>query len=122
VLRLLFLLAVITAVRAQTGENVLLVVNKNDPASCRIADYYRIRRSVPLKNVCYLSSPLDEEISWQVYQDRVEQPIGNCLKGAGLREKVLYIVTTMGVPLKVDGAGSESAADPVSVGSESAVE
>ena len=40
-LRSLFLLAVIPVIRAQTGENVLLVVNKNDSASCRIADYYR---------------------------------------------------------------------------------
>src|SRR5205823_1112582 len=103
---LLLLLAAAPALRTQTGENVLLVVNRNDPVSRQVGDYYRPRRSVPAKNVCYLSSRSEEEVSWQVYQDEVEHPIAACLKTAGLQEKVLYIVTTMGVPLKVDGPGS----------------
>jgi hypothetical protein len=39
---------------AQTGENVLLVVNRKDALSLQVADYYRPRRSVPAGNVCYL--------------------------------------------------------------------
>jgi uncharacterized protein (TIGR03790 family) len=115
---LLFLLAAASIVRAQTGDNVLLVVNQNDPVSRQIADYYRPRRSVPLKNVCYLSTTSEEEISWRVYQDQIERPVGDCLKKAGLQEKALYIVTTMGVPLKVDGGGSGMLAEHASVDSE----
>jgi uncharacterized protein (TIGR03790 family) len=118
VLLLLSLLAAASVLRAQTGDNVLLVVNRNDPVSRQIADYYRPRRSVPVKNVCYLSTTSDEEISWQVYQDQIERPVGDCLKKAGLEEKVLYIATTLGVPLKVDGAGSGMLAEHASVDSE----
>jgi uncharacterized protein (TIGR03790 family) len=102
---LLFLLALVPGLRAQTGDNVLLVVNRNDPVSRAIADYYRPRRSIPVGNVCYLATTSDEEISWNTYVEQIERPVGDCLRQAGLQEKVLYIVTTMGVPLKVDGAG-----------------
>jgi len=107
--------------RAQTGENILLVVNKNDAVSRQIGEYYRPRRSVPVKNVCYIASTSEEEINWNAYQQQVEQPIGQCLKQAGLVEKVLYIVTTLGVPLKVDGLGSGQLSEHASVDSELAL-
>ena len=103
---------------AQSGENILLVVNKNDLVSKQIADYYRPRRSVPLKNVCYISSTSEEEINWRTYEDQIEKPVGECLKKAGLVEKVLYIVTTLGVPLKVEGAGIGMLTERCSVDSE----
>ena len=106
---------------AQTGENVLLVVNGNVPLSRQIADYYRPRRSVPVKNVCTIATTGAEEIPWSVYEDQVERPIGECLKQAGLVEKVLYIVTTMGVPLKVDGPGARQFTERCSVDSELAL-
>jgi len=111
----------LTALSAQTGENILLVTNRNDPLSRQIADYYRPRRSVPVKNVCAIATTAEEEIQWNVYEDQIEQPIAECLKKNGLTEKVLYIVTTMGVPLKVDGAGSGQLAEHASVDSELAL-
>jgi uncharacterized protein (TIGR03790 family) len=114
---LLVLLAAF-AVRAQSGENVLLVVNRNDGVSRQIAEYYRVRRSVPVGNVCSIAATSDEEIPWRTYEEQIERPIGDCLKKAGLTEKVLYIVTTLGVPLKVDGPGSGQLAEHASVDSE----
>jgi uncharacterized protein (TIGR03790 family) len=103
---------------AQTGENVLLVVNRNDPLSRQIADYYRPRRSVPAGNVCYLDAPSAEEVDWTTYENQIERPVGACLKGA-LQEKVLYIVTTAGVPFKIKGSeGSLEDAEQSSVDSE----
>lgn len=96
---------------AQSGENVLLVVNRADKLSRRIADYYVSKRSIPLKNVCKLDILEEhEEITWDVYQEQVERPIARCLQKNRLREQVLYIVTTMGVPLKVSGSELESCA------------
>ena len=120
-MRLLLLLALGSSLHAQTGENVLLVVNKNDAISRQIADYYRPRRSVPVKNVCTIHTTSEEEIHWKIYEEQIEQPIGDCLKKAGLVEKVYYIVTTMGVPLKVDGPGSGQIAEHASVDSELAL-
>src|SRR5438309_1354262 len=117
-MRLFFLLAAAASLAAQTGENVLLVVNGNDAASREIADYYRPRRSVPVKNVCTLSTTSNEEIDWATYEQQIEGPIGACLKKNSLQEKVLYIVTTLGVPLKVKGAGSGMMAEYGAVDSE----
>ena len=118
---ILFLLLGAGVLRAQSGDNVLLVVNKNDSVSRQIGDYYRPRRSVPLKNVCYLSTTTDEEIDWRTYSEQVEAPIAACLKKAGLVDQVLYIVTTLGMPLKVDGSGAGMMAERSSVDSELAL-
>jgi len=117
-MRLFLLLAAASSVAAQTGENVLVVVNGNDAGSREIGEYYRARRSIPAKNVCPIATTSDEEIEWTVYEQQVERPIGQCLKGSGLQEKVLYIVTTLGTPLKVRGAGSGMMAENSSVDSE----
>ncbi len=108
-------------VAGQTGENVLLVVNRNSEASRQIGDYYRPRRSVPLRNVCTLSTTTQEEIDWKTFVSGIEQPVAACLKNAQLTEKVLYIVTTLGVPLKVDGGGSGTMSEHASVDSELAL-
>lgn len=120
-MRLLFLLALGLSLHAQTGENVLLVVNRNDAVSRQIADYYRPRRSVPVKNVCTIQTTSDEEIAWRIFEAEIERPVADCLKKAGLVEKVYYIVTTMGVPLKVDGPGAGQVAEHASVDSELAL-
>jgi uncharacterized protein (TIGR03790 family) len=105
VLLLLSGISLLAADLTPGGANILLVVNRNDPASRQVAAYYRPRRSIPLANVCYLDAPTDETIYWRTYIDRVETPVADCLKKAGLVEKVLYIVTTIGVPLRIDGKG-----------------
>jgi uncharacterized protein (TIGR03790 family) len=118
VTRLLLFLAAAASLAAQNGENLLLVVNQTDAASREIADYYIARRSIPPKNVCAISSAPNEEIQWAVYQQQIEKPIGDCLKKNGLTEKVLYIVTTLGVPLKIDGNGPTEGTERASVDSE----
>jgi len=110
------------ALHAQDGQNVLLVVNRADKLSRRIADYYVPKRGIPLANVCKLDILDDaEEISWDTYVEDVEKPIARCLSKHGLRDQVLYIVTTMGVPLKVTGAGQALGAEYSSVDSELAL-
>ena len=120
--RLLLLGWLILAVAyAQTGDQVLLVANRNSSDSRAVADYYRPRRSVPVGNVCWLNTTSQEEITWEIYQQQIEQPVAACLGGAGLREKVLYIVLTMGVPLKVTGGGRGLGVEHASVDSELAL-
>src|SRR5580765_4945633 len=120
-MRLFVLLATASTLAAQTGENVLLVVNGNDASSREIGEYYQQRRSVPVKNICTISTTSEEEIDWATYEQQVETPIGACLKKNALQEKVLYIVTTLGVPLKVKGAGSGMTAEYCAVDSELAL-
>jgi uncharacterized protein (TIGR03790 family) len=120
--RLLLLgLAFLAAGHAQTGEQVLLVANRKDAASREVAEYYRPRRSVPAGNVCWLDATAQEEISWDVYQQQIEKPITACLERAGLREKILYIALTLGLPLKVTGGGRGFDVEHASVDSELAL-
>ncbi len=114
----LLLLAASQSLHAQTAENVLLVINRNDPVSVEIGEYYRERRGIPLENVCPIDSFLFEEIDWQMYLDGVERPVAACLASPALQEKVLYIVTTRGVPLKVRGGGAGLESESASVDSE----
>jgi uncharacterized protein (TIGR03790 family) len=120
-LLLILLLAALPILHAQNGQQVLLVVNGSDADSRQVGDYYRSRRPVPLKNVCTLQSRAGEEIAWETYVVQIERPIAGCLEKNGLREKILYIVLTMGIPLKIQGAGSHMTAEYGSVDSELAL-
>jgi uncharacterized protein (TIGR03790 family) len=106
---------------AQSGRQVLLVVNRKDPASREIGDYYRPRRGVPAQNVCYLEAPVEEEIGWNVYQQEIERPIADCLTQGRLREQILYIVLAMSAPLKVKEGGLRLREEHASVDSELAL-
>jgi uncharacterized protein (TIGR03790 family) len=116
--KIVLLFAVVFSLRAQSGENVLVVVNRNDPTSLRIGEYYQSRRSVPTRNVCRINTATDEDISWEIYESEIEKPVGECLMKAGLREKVLYIVTTSGVPLKMTAGEGGPKTENASVDSE----
>jgi uncharacterized protein (TIGR03790 family) len=114
----LLLFIFVSSLTAQSAENVLVVVNRNDPTSRRIGDYYQSRRSIPAQNVCRIETVTDENISWQTYESEIEQPVAECLKKAGLEEKVLYIVTTLGMPLKMTGGEGGRNTENASVDSE----
>ena len=91
------------ALMAQTPDQVLIVVNKQSAVSREIGDYYRRKRGVPAENVCTIDTAPNELITRKVYDDEVETPIAAFLKKTGLQEKIVYIVTTLGVPLKIEG-------------------
>lgn len=96
------LLTAITAL-AQKPENVLVVVNQSSPVSKQIGDYYQQKRNIPAANVCSIKTKPDEQIERATFQQEVAKPISACLQNRGLTEKILYIVTTMGVPLSIHG-------------------
>jgi len=102
---------------AQDGHNVLLVVNDASSLSRNIGDYYARRRSIPETNICHIRTTEDEEISRDVYDRQIAAPIAGFLHAGGLENQVLYIVTTMGVPLKIQGTGGYEG-DAASVDSE----
>src|SRR5579862_8359326 len=105
------------ALRAQTPQNVLVVVNDASPVSRSIGEYYALRREVPSRNICHLHTSTDEIISRAQYGSEIAAPIANCLKKNDLVETILYIVTTLGVPLKIPGSDGLSG-DAASVDTE----
>jgi uncharacterized protein (TIGR03790 family) len=110
-MRTIFLLILTASLAAaQTtsndGHSVLLVVNNNSSVSRTIADYYARRRSIPQTNICAIHSTEEETISRPQYNLEIAAPVASCLHNNGLVETVLYIVTTLGVPLRIDGERS----------------
>jgi uncharacterized protein (TIGR03790 family) len=99
------------------GHSVLLVVNDASSLSRNIGDYYARRRSIPETNICHIRTTEDEEISRDIYNRQIAAPIAGFLRNGQLTERVLYIVTTMGVPLKIQGTG-EMDGDEAAVDSE----
>jgi uncharacterized protein (TIGR03790 family) len=114
--------ACVPRLEAQSTGNVLLVVNRRDPVSQAVAEYYAKRRPASARHVCLIETASEETIGWETYISQIETPIGDCLKREHLEEKVLYIVTTMGVPLRIDGmSGSIQKSEQSSVDSELAL-
>lgn len=91
------------ALHAQTPGQVLIVVNKQSRDSREIGEYYLKKRGIPLPNLCTIDTVPVEAITREVYDRDIRAPVGDFLKKHGLVEKILYIVTTAGVPLKVNG-------------------
>lgn len=87
------------------GHSVLLVVNDNSSLSKTIGDYYARRRSIPQTNICHINATEDETVARAVYDTQVAAPVAGFLRKSGLVENILYIVTTMGVPLRITGTG-----------------
>jgi uncharacterized protein (TIGR03790 family) len=103
---------------AQTPDQVLVVVNKKSTASRQIGEYYIRKRGVPLANLCTIETEPVEEITRDVYDSEIEAPVGKFLTGKGLREKILYIVLTTGVPLRIRGPGDGIRTETAAVDSE----
>jgi uncharacterized protein (TIGR03790 family) len=101
-------LAALAVVRAepawgQTAENVAVVINQNSEASVRIGEYYARIRGIPASNVFRIRTIAEDAIDRALYQASIEQPIAAGLRRGGLQDRVLYLVLTKGVPLRITG-------------------
>lgn len=85
----------------RTAAGVLVVVNDNSPESVRIGREYVSARQVPAANVCHLRCPTDETVPRHVYTRDIRDPIRQHLLSRNLNRSISFIVTTMGVPLRV---------------------
>ncbi len=103
-IRIVLILACATVAVAQKPENVLVVLNQPSAISRQIAGYYMKKRGIPPLNVCALRTTQDEHISRAVFDKEIARPLAACLTAKHLQEQVLYIVTTKGVPLKIDAS------------------
>jgi uncharacterized protein (TIGR03790 family) len=93
---------------AQTGANVLVVINHASSTSETIGRQYAERRGVPEHNLCILALPLDESVSREVYDTQIEQPIWTCIAKHQAQDRILYIVLTKDVPIRIKGTSGRS--------------
>jgi uncharacterized protein (TIGR03790 family) len=99
----LFVALVPRPAHAQSAENILVVANSASPASLEIVDYYASKRSIPADQILRLSLPVAEQIPRATYETLIERPIADWLTSHVAQDRILYIVLTKGVPLRVEG-------------------
>ncbi|MBN9660934.1 MAG: TIGR03790 family protein [Acidobacteria bacterium] len=99
----LLLFAAAGACGALTPGEVLVLGNSNSAVSRSIAEYYARQRQIPKDHILLLDLPMQEEISRQEYDSRIAGPVGAFLRKRGWIDRILAIVTTSDVPLKVEG-------------------
>jgi uncharacterized protein (TIGR03790 family) len=91
---------------------VLVAINELSPASVEIGDYYIRKRSVADDHVIRLKTAVTDSIHRAEYERTIETPLANWLTSHGLQDKILYVVLTKGVPLRIagtEGAGGTTA-------------
>jgi uncharacterized protein (TIGR03790 family) len=88
---------------AQTGANVLVVINATSTASETVGRQYAAQRGVPQDNLCAIQVPASPVVSRTVYNAQIEQPIWRCISTKQAHDRILYIVLTKDVPIRVTG-------------------
>ena len=103
------------------ADEMIVVVNRNDPDSLAIGQYYAQQRGIPESNIVELSTPTEETITITQYVETVANPLLNALldnervKGVKDRSKdrygrerlsvsihrIPFIVLIRGVPLRI---------------------
>ena len=92
---------------AQSAENVAVVINDASPDSKDVGEYYIKQRAIPEANVIHITTSTDETVLPARYISTIQQPIAAALARTGLQDRILYIVLTKGVPLRIAGTGGQ---------------
>jgi uncharacterized protein (TIGR03790 family) len=93
---------------SQTAENVLLILNEASPTSLEVGQYYAQKRGIPFSNVLKIKTTTDDSIAWRDFDLQINIPIANWLVRNFAQDRILYIIRTKGVPLRIEGtSGSD---------------
>ncbi|MHC4542999.1 MAG: TIGR03790 family protein [Planctomycetota bacterium] len=88
-------------------DEILIIANRNCSESLAIAQYYCAKRGVPEDNI--LTLPLGTELSYTItrtnYEKQLAEPIRERLLSLGSSGYINCLLTTYGVPIKVEGRG-----------------
>jgi uncharacterized protein (TIGR03790 family) len=82
-------------------SDVLLIINNDSAISKDIGNYFAENRGLPDENICNISTSTAETINGATFTDMRSQ-IEDHITSNGLRTKINYIVTTKGIPLRVN--------------------
>jgi uncharacterized protein (TIGR03790 family) len=88
---------------ADLPSRMLVVYNAGNPDSISVANYYASKRAIPAQNLCQITPPATDSITWNQYVSSVKLPVQSCLKAVG-PDNILYIVFTYQTPYDVTSA------------------
>jgi len=105
----LALFALASAAAAQSGDNVLLVVNEWSAESGRVAEHYARARAVPKEQILRIKvDAAADEVERRVFEDQIQTPISDWLRANSAQDRILFIVLTKGIPLRVQGTAGRA--------------
>lgn len=96
---LLCLVSSETSFALQPNE-ILLVVNRNNPASIKLAEYYRDKRQIPPANLLTVKMTDQEDCSREEYQRELLEPLRKYLTHQQ-ETKIRCLLLFYGIPLRV---------------------
>jgi uncharacterized protein (TIGR03790 family) len=98
--------AVSSAFGELTADHVAILANRNSPDSLAVARYYATRRGIPAAQILQLDLPSQDTISRKDYEERLIGPVREALQSKGLTKTIHVLVSTYGMPLRVDAPQS----------------
>jgi uncharacterized protein (TIGR03790 family) len=100
----LCLLSVSSVIRvfALDSSEVAILVNKNSADSVKLGEYYAEKRGVPKNQILALDLPMDEDLARSRYAEYVVPTVRQWLTDNKLQNRIRCIVTTYGIPLRVN--------------------
>lgn len=107
---------------AQSARNVLVVVNAADGDSVQIGEYYAKKRLISNDQILRLTDlPADppDGIERPHFDRAINTPIAQWLARHQAQDRILFIVLTKGIPLRINGSATQR--DAASVDSELSV-
>lgn len=102
----LLLLAGVERAAAQSTDNILLVINETSPASVQIGEYYRAKRAIPQDHIVRIKVPIGDSIARKDFETLIQGPVGRYISKNNLQDRILYLVLTKDVPLRISGANA----------------
>ncbi len=86
-------------------ENVAILVNGDAAESVEVGEHYRLARGIPVENLCEVNTSTGYEIRREAYEEQIKAPFGACLEERGLKDEVLFVAVTWGVPGVISDGG-----------------
>jgi uncharacterized protein (TIGR03790 family) len=92
-------------------RDVGVIVNVNSSTSQTIGSYFAQHRGIPAANIIYVSAPVNEEITDAEFQSLRSQ-VESHLQANNIVNTLNYLVTTKGLPLKINRGDTYSMSSP----------
>jgi uncharacterized protein (TIGR03790 family) len=97
------MIGVASPARAELQPNqVVILANAKSPESLAVAAHYAAQRGVPASHIVRLDLPFRDSLTRQEYEEIVVAPLRRALEAKELASTTRVIVTTYGVPLRVE--------------------
>lgn len=88
-------------------DDVAVIVNSNSPASVQIGNYFIAARSIPANRLISIDAPLTTSITQAEFLP-LRAAMEDHLIQNDLVDSINYIVTTLGVPVRIDNGTCDS--------------